>query len=126
MEKAKEKKNNGKLVAIISVIAIAVIGLVVALVLILGGKKGPLIGKWKSEYGSWYYNFTSETRGGYGTDAFEAIPDQEFTYEDHGDEFFIQYDGITTGMTLKYHIEDNGKKLIVVDSFGNDTVYIRQ
>ena len=126
MEKeVPEKKNNSKLIAIISVVAIAVIGIVVALIFILGGKKNGLIGKWKSESGSWYYNFTSETEGGYGTDAFD-IPDQNFTYKDNGDSFYIQYEGVSTGMTLNYRIEDDGKKLIVVDSFGTDVVYIRQ
>lgn len=125
MEKAKEKKSNGGLIAIIAAAAVVVIGVVVALIFILGGNKGKLIGKWKAEYGSWYYNFTSETEGGYGTDAFD-IPDQAFTYKDNGDSFYIQYDGMTTGMTLNYRIEEDGKKLIVVDSFGNDTVYVRE
>ncbi|MCR5832664.1 MAG: hypothetical protein K6G36_01820 [Candidatus Saccharibacteria bacterium] len=125
MEKAKEKKSNGGLIAIIAAAAVVVIGVVVALIFILGGNKGKLVGKWKSEYGSWYYNFTSETEGGYGTDAFD-IPDQPFTYTDNGDSITIQYEGVTSSMTLNYRLEDDGKKLIVVDSFGSDTVYIRQ
>lgn len=124
-EKVSKKKNNSKLIAIICAVAVVIVGVVIALILILGGKKNGLIGKWKAEYGSWYYNFTSETAGGYGTDAFD-IPDQPFTYQDNGDSFYIQYEGMSTGMTLNYRIEEEGQKLIVVDSFGNDTVYVRQ
>lgn len=121
----EEKKSKKGLIAVIIAVAVVVIGVVIALILILGGNKGRLIGKWKTESGSWYYNFVTDTKGGYGTDAYD-IADQPFTYKDNGDSFDIKYDTATSGMTLKYRIEDGGKKLIVVDSFGHDTVYIRQ
>ncbi|MBR5027572.1 hypothetical protein IKX64_03260 [Candidatus Saccharibacteria bacterium] len=124
MEKASRKGSKRGLIAILGGAALVIIGVVIALIFILGNKK-QLIGKWVAEKGSWYYNFTSETEGGYGTDAFD-IPDQPFTYKDTGDTLVIQYKNVTTPTTLKYHFEDDGKKLVIADSFGNDTVYVRK
>ena len=123
MEEKVVRKNNKRLF-IIGAVAVAVIGIVIALVLILAGRKESLLGKWIVEKGSWYYNFTSDTRGSYGTDAYENVPDQNFTYKNNGDSFTIQYDGMVSSMDLKYRIE--GDKLIITDSFGMDVVYIRQ
>ena len=125
MEKEISKKSNKKLFVIFGAIAAVVIGVVVALILILSGNKKSLIGKWVYEGGSWYYNFISETEGRYGAEIEGLeIPEQEFTYQNNGDSFHIQYKGMTASMDLEYRIE--GDKLIIVDSLGKDTVYVRK
>ncbi len=126
MEKSETRRKSNRSLFIIIGSVVASVVLAIVLFVVLGANKGKLIGKWTAEYGSWYYNFTSENRGGYGTDAFPDIPDQEFSYTDNGDSFTIQYDSTSSSITLKYRLEDDGKKLVVVDSFGSDTVYIRQ
>lgn len=121
-----ERKKDNKFFVIAAAVALAIVGVVIALVLILGrGPKG-LIGKWVVENGSWYYDFVNETEGNYGTDSFPNVAPQKFTYKDNGDSITIQYENITSSLTLKYRFEEDGKKLIVVDSFGADTVYVRQ
>ena len=49
---------------------------------------------------------------------------KEFKYKDNGTSVEITYEGNTAGMELDYRIEDG--KLIIVDSFGSDTVYVKK
>lgn len=116
------KKSSKKLYAIIAAAAVAVAGIIIAIVLIVNAGKSKLIGTWIYEYGSWGYTFKTETEGEYGVGGYA----QGFTYKDNGDSFTIKYDGSDAEMTLKYRLEDGDKKLIVTDSFGSDTVYNRQ
>lgn len=123
MEKAQ--KSNKKLYAIIAAAAVAVAGIIIAIVLIVNAGKSKLLGRWIYEYGSWGYNFTSDTEGEYGVGDYT----QKFTYKDNGDSFTIKYDGSDAEMTLKYRFEkgqDGKDQLVVTDSFGSDTVYNRQ
>lgn len=122
MEEKVSKKSKSKLFIILGAIAIAVIGVVVALILILGNKKG-LAGKWVSS-GNWYYVFINEEEGGYyGSDTYE-VPDQPFNYTDNGDSITIQFKGMVTKADIKYRIE--GDKLTMInDNFGSEVVYTR-
>ncbi|MBR6532788.1 hypothetical protein IKT64_03445 [Candidatus Saccharibacteria bacterium] len=118
MEKAQ--KSNGKIYAIIAAAAVAVVGIIVAVVLIINANRSKLIGKWLYEYGTWGYNFIDDDDGEYSVGEYS----QKFTYKDNGDSVTIRYEGSDVDMTLNYRIE--GDKLIVTDSFGSDTVYNRQ
>lgn len=119
-----EKSKKTRLAIICAIIAVAVAA-IVAIVLIFCTNKNKLIGRWKSEYGSWYYSFDTDSEGSYGIEEFD-IPAQKFTYKDNGDSFSIQFENTTSEVTLQYRFEDDYKKLIVVDSLGLDTTYLRQ
>ena len=116
----KSQKSNKKLYAIIAAAAVVVAGIIIAVVLIINAGKSKLLGRWQYEYGSWSYNFTSNSDGEYSVGEYS----QKFTYKDNGDSVTIRYEGSDVDMTLNYRIE--GDKLIVTDSFGSDTVYNRQ
>lgn len=98
--------------------------LVVAVVLCLtltacGSKKLSLTSNdWVYETGGYTYHFDKDGTGTYSMGSGNPM---KFTYKDNGTSVSITYEGNTSAMTLDYRIEDG--KLIIVDSFGSDTVY---
>lgn len=118
----RTKKPDNKFPIILGVAAVAVIGIIIAIVVIINANRSKLLGKWIYEYGSWGYDFQTDTRGEYSVGEYS----QGFTYKDNGNSLTIKYDGSDAEMTLDYRIEDNGKKLVVADSIGRDTIYNRQ
>ena len=81
----------------------------------------PIVGTWAYENRENYvYYFNKDGTGKY--DAYGNI--MEFTYEIDGDNISILYKGNTDPFETKYTI--NGNKLNIIDSFGNDTIYIKK
>ena len=113
------KKNSKALIIGIIAAVIVVVGIIVAVVLINNNKKDPLIGSWAN--GSYIYAFNEDGTCSY---AYSNLGAMECTYETNGENISILYTDSTTPFESTYRIEDN--KLIVVDSFGNDTVYTRK
>ena len=95
--------------------------LVAVLLLVVGcGKKSsnPLIGSW--DHSGYVYTFNEDKTGNYEFSGTKM----EFTYEDDGTTLSILFEGNTSPMELEYKIE--GKKLIIVDSFGSDVEYTKK
>ncbi len=133
MEESKPK--NFKLIAIIAGAVVAVVAIIVILIVSLkGGAKG-LVGKWLYERESlpYVYTFNADGTGSYGLTTEESP--RTFTYKltdekveqgvKQGKIEFL-YENDTTPLILDYRIENGEKKLVVVDSFGNDVTYNRQ
>ena len=81
-------------------------------------KDNPLVGTWKYEVSSLNYTYVFKADGT-GTYFGES-----FTYTVDGNKLSILYDGNTAPFETEFSID--GDKLIIKDSFGEDTVYIRQ
>ena len=100
-----------------------VVAMVLSLTLVgCGSKKLSLTSNdWVYANGGYTYHFDKD---GTGTYAMGSGTPMKFTYTDNGTSVSIKYEGNTTEMTLDYRIEDG--KLIIVDSFGSDTVYTKK
>lgn len=97
-----------------------VIFIVVSLFLVTAcGKKG-LVGKWTYESGSYTYVFNDDGTGSYEYGSNKKV----FTYTANEGKLSILYNGNTIPFETTFEIEDD--KLIIKDSYENDTVYIRQ
>lgn len=80
-------------------------------------KKNTIVGKWESKvYSSYVYTFNED-----GTGDYSGV---KFTYTTEGNNISITYDGNSVPFKSTYEIKDN--ELIIKDSFGNDTVYIKK
>jgi hypothetical protein len=101
---------------------VLLIGVIVcAFILVTGcGKKNPIIGTWTYEGGGFTYTFNEDKTGTY--EAFAAT--LEFTYTAENNKLSILYKDNTKPFETDYTIEDN--KLIIKDSFGNNTVYVKK
>ncbi len=102
-------------------LALAVV-LVCALFLLSGcGETTPaasgngIVGSWTYPNTSYTYIFKED-----GTGSYAGSP---ITYTTSGDKIAIYYDGSTIPFESTYSIE--GNKLNVIDSLGNDTIYIK-
>lgn len=78
-----------------------------------------LIGSWKYKGTDYTYTFNEDGTGDYSA----AGNKMEFTYETDGDKISILYEGNTVPFESTYEIK--GKKLNIIDSFGEDTIYKR-
>ena len=79
-----------------------------------------LIGSWEYENGNYTYTFNED-----GTGTYELYSGtMEFTYEVNGDEVSILYTDSTSPLTLTFSVD--GDTLNMIDSFGEDTIYIRK
>ena len=76
---------------------------------------------WVYKDGGYTYHFDKDGTGTYSLGSGEPM---KFTYTDNKTSVSITYEGNTAPMTLDYRIEDG--KLIVKDSFGSDTVYVKK
>ena len=138
-----QKKKPIWLIAGIATIVVLAIALVIVMI-VKGGNGGGasgLVGKWLYERESlpYVYEFKNDKSGTYGMNGSDNV--MKFTYEvsvakdgdtavldDDGKQIPViefTYEGNESPMILKYRLEGNDK-LIIVDSFGNDTVYNRQ
>ena len=100
-----------------------IIIIVIALIMLCGcGKKNDptIIGKWTYEDGNYTYTFNEDKTGSY---TFGDIT-MNFTYSIEGDKISILYPESTEPFETTFTID--GNKLNIVDSFGNDTIYIRR
>ena len=79
--------------------------------------KNPIIGQWTSEMGEFIYTFNEDGTGKYDS----AGNIMEFTYTIESGKLSITYKGNTVPFETEYTID--GKKLIIKDSYGNDTIY---
>jgi uncharacterized lipoprotein YehR (DUF1307 family) len=79
------------------------------------GKEG-IVGKWKYESADYTYTFNEDGTGDYNG--------MKFTYTTDVDKISILYDGNTAAFESTFTID--GNKLNIKDSYGNDTIYIRQ
>lgn len=77
----------------------------------------PLVGEWSLEM--FVFKFFEDGTGDYVI-AGSSMP---FTYEDHGDSVFVQFDGDSNGEEHKYRIE--GDTLYFEDSMGEEVEYKR-
>lgn len=77
----------------------------------------PLLGEWKLEM--FVFKFNEDGTGDY----IIAGTSMPFTYEDHGDSVFVQFDGDSNGEEHKYRIE--GDTLYFEDSMGEEVEYKR-
>lgn len=105
---------------ILTIVAVTLMLLMSIFVLTGCGEKSGIVGKWQSELGGYTYDFKNDGTGTYNMFGSET----QFTYTDNGTSFAIKYAGSDYEMTLEYRIE--GNKLIVKDSFGKDTNYIKK
>ena len=80
----------------------------------------PIVGSWEYESGGYTYTFNADGTGNY--DAAGTV--MNFTYTTEGDTLSILYDGNTAPFETQYSID--GDKLNVIDSLGNDTIYIKK
>ena len=108
-----------------SIIIIAVVAVLVAVIFILVGGVGKkeeakgIIGSWQHKSG-YTYTFNEDKTGTYSIDGRFS----EFTYEDKGDSVSILYYGNTKASEYEYRIE--GNKLIIKDTFGSDVEYTKK
>lgn len=108
-----------------TIIIIAVIAVLVAVIFILGGGVGKteeaktIIGSWQHKSG-YTYTFNEDKTGTYSIDGRYM----EFTYEDKGDSVSILNYGNTNASEYEYRIE--GNKLIIKDTFGSDVEYTKK
>lgn len=77
----------------------------------------PLVGEWTLEM--FVFKFNEDGTGDY----IIAGTSMPFTYEDHGDSVFVQFDGDSNGEEHKYRIE--GDTLYFEDSMGEEVEYKR-
>ena len=113
-------KNKAKALAIVSALLIAFVSLTGC----GKSKKDPIVGQWKNDTTipgyEFIYTFNED-----GTCSYEAAGVlMKCTYKINGDKISILYDGDTESFDTTYSID--GNKLNVVDSFGEDTIYIRK
>lgn len=105
-----------------NVMGILVLSVAICFILVGCGKKLSLTSNdWVYEQGGYTYHFGKDGKGTYSLGSGNPM---EFTYKDNGTSVSITYTGNTTPMTLDYRIE--GNKLIIVDSFGSDTIYVKK
>ena len=93
-------------------------------VVLLGcqGKKLSLTSNdWEYKSGGFVYHFGKDGKGTYTIGKNKIM---KFKYVDNKTSVSITYEGDTSDMTLDYRIEKN--QLIIVDSFGSDTVYVKK
>ena len=116
-------KDKKKLIIGCAVGAVIVIAIIVGIIIaVVNNQPKGLVGSWSAEgYPSFVYNFDKGNRGSY--EAFGGK--REFSYEDKGEEVEIKYDGDTVAGKYKYRVEE-GKKLIITDSFGSEVKYNRK
>ena len=81
---------------------------------------GSILGQWEYESGGFIYTFKADGTGNY--DMFGT--DMPFTYEADDGKVSILYEGNSAPTDMEYRLD--GDKLILVDFFGSDTVYIRK
>ena len=80
-------------------------------------KENTIVGKWQSkEYSSYVYTFNEDGTGDYSG--------SKFTYTIEDNKISILYENSSVPFESTYEIKDN--KLNIIDSFGNDTIYIRK
>ena len=121
----ERKPQNKKFIAIIAAAVVAVIAIIVGIIFAAkGANSNPIVGTWQYEDSTLpyaYVNSESTAR------AFEYKTVTE--NNDNGTvkkTIVFTYEGDTTPLILEYRFEDGNKKLIVLDSFGHDTVYLRK
>ena len=85
-------------------------------------KDCPIVGQWQYEGGGDYiYYFNADRTGKYEIGSPQPLL---FTYEIKGDKLYILFKDNTGPTELGWRIE--GNKLIIVDSFGSEVVYIKK
>ncbi len=94
--------------------------MIVSLLLMSACGKNGIVGKWTYQSGSYSYVFEKDGTGYYEYGSNK----KEFTYKVDGEKITILYNGNTIPFETVFTIDDN--KLIIKDSYENDTVYIRQ
>lgn len=82
--------------------------------------KNTIVGTWKYENGDYTYHFNEDGTGDYSYYSTKM----EFTYKTEGEKLSITYKGSTAPFETTYNID--GDKLNIKDSFGKDTIYVRQ
>ena len=78
----------------------------------------PLVGTWKYDGSSLNYTYVFKADG---TGTYFG---EDFTYTVDGNKLSILREGNTAPFETEFSIE--GNKLIIKDSFGDDTIYIKQ
>lgn len=111
-------KKNTKIIIAVATAIVVVAGIVAAVLIIINNKKDPLIGSWAHD--SYIYTFNEDKTCSYGYGSLKM----DCTYEAKDNKLSILYNGSTAPFETTYSI--NGNELNVVDSFGNDTIYIKK
>ena len=133
----ERKPQNKKFIAIVAAAVVAVIAIIVGIIFAAkGANSNPIVGTWQYEDTTlpYAYVFKSDGTGSYGYVNSESTA-RAFEYKtvtENNDDGTVKktivftYEGDTTPLILEYRFEDGNKKLIVLDSFGHDTVYLRK
>ena len=84
---------------------------------VAGNTSASIVGTWTYESGGYTYVFKEDGTGTY-------CDTMEFTYEVDGNKLSILYTGNTAPFETEFSID--GNKLNIIDSLGNDTIYVKQ
>jgi len=95
--------------------ALAVVFVCALFILSSCGEKSNLVGSWTYPNTPYTYVFKED-----GTGSYAGSP---ITYTTSGDKIAIYFDGTTFPYESTYSIE--GNKLNIIDSLGNNTIYIK-